>query len=156
MHALDQLARATREAHYNQWARELDATAFRAFTYIPAPPLPTRRMHWKMSVDLSRPLLASMGQHDPLDGYLTTLELRVTAASLAQAQGVRQQVVQQVFTSFYALQTATQRVSTSDDLLASAQQSEEVARGRYQEGVGTILDLLTAQNALADARTQQS
>jgi hypothetical protein len=86
MHALDQLARATREAHYNQWARELDATAFRAFSYIPAPPLPTRRMHWKMSVDLSRPLLASMGQHDPLDGYLTTLELRVTAASLAQAQ----------------------------------------------------------------------
>jgi len=86
MHALDQLARATREAHYNQWARELDATAFRAFTYIPAPPLPTRRMHWKMSIDLSRPLLASMGQHDPLDGYLTTLQLRVTAASLAQAQ----------------------------------------------------------------------
>ena len=86
MHALDQLARATREAHYNQWARELDATAFRAFSYIPAPPLPTRRMHWKMSVDLSRPLLASMGQHDPLDGYLTTLQLRVTAASLAQAQ----------------------------------------------------------------------
>ena len=86
MHALDQLARATREARYNQWARELDATAFRAFTYIPAPPLPTRRMHWKMSIDLSRPLLASMGQHDPLDGYLTTLQLRVTAASLAQAQ----------------------------------------------------------------------
>jgi len=86
MHALDQLARATREAHYNQWARELDATAFRAFSHIPAPPLPTRRMHWKMSIDLSRPLLASMGQHDPLDGYLTTLQLRVTAASLAQAQ----------------------------------------------------------------------
>ena len=86
MHALDQLARAAREARYNQWARELDATAFRAFTYIPAPPLPTRRMHWKMSIDLSRPLLASMGQHDPLDGYLTTLQLRVTAASLAQAQ----------------------------------------------------------------------
>ena len=86
MHALDQLARATREAHYNQWARELDATAFRAFSYIPEPPLPARRMHWKMSIDLSRPLLASMGQHDPLDGYLTTLQLRVTAASLAQAQ----------------------------------------------------------------------
>jgi hypothetical protein len=87
MHALDQVARATREARYNQWARELDATAFRAFTYIPAPPMPTRRMHWKMSIDLSRPLVASMGQHDPLDGYLTTLQLRATAASLAaQAQ----------------------------------------------------------------------
>ena len=86
MHALDQVARATGEARYNQWARELDATAFRAFTYVPAPPLPARRMHWKMSIDLSRPLVASMGQHDPLDGYLTTLELRATAASLASTQ----------------------------------------------------------------------
>jgi hypothetical protein len=86
MHALDQVARATGQAHYNQWARELDATAYRAFTYVPTPPLPTRRMHWKMSIDLSHPLVASMGQHDPLDGYLTTLELRTTAVALAQAQ----------------------------------------------------------------------
>ena len=86
MHALDQVARATGEARFNQWARELDATAFRAFTYMPTPPLPMRRMHWKMSIDLSRPLVASMGQHDPLDGYLTTLELRATAAALGLAQ----------------------------------------------------------------------
>jgi outer membrane protein TolC len=59
-----------------------------------------------------------------------------------------------VFTSYYALQTATQRVSTSAELLSSAVQSEEVARGRYAEGVGSILDLLTAQSALADARAQ--
>jgi outer membrane protein TolC len=29
-----------------------------------------------------------------------------------------------------------------------------VARGRYAEGVGSILDVLVAQNALADARAQ--
>jgi len=84
MHALDRVARATAEPPYNQWARELDAAAFRAFTYAPNPSLPTRRMHWKMSIDLSRPLVASMGQHDPLDGYVTTLELRTTAAALGQ------------------------------------------------------------------------
>jgi hypothetical protein len=84
MHALDQVARATGAPRYNQWARELDAAAFRAFTYAPTPPLPARRMHWKMSIDLSRPLVASMGQHDPLDGYVTTLELRTTAAALGQ------------------------------------------------------------------------
>jgi hypothetical protein len=84
MHALDQVARASGEPRYNQWARELDAAAFRAFTYAPIPPLPARRMHWKMSIDLTRPLVASMGQHDPLDGYVTTLELRATAATLGQ------------------------------------------------------------------------
>jgi outer membrane protein TolC len=40
-------------------------------------------------------------------------------------------------------------------LLASAQQSEEVALGRYRAGVGTVLDLLSAQSALANARAQQ-
>ncbi len=85
-----------------------------------------------------------------------TLAARAEAdAARARAEGVRQQVVNQVFTSYYALQTATQRAHTSDDLLASATQSEEVATGRYREGVGTILDLLTAQRALADARAQQ-
>lgn len=75
--------------------------------------------------------------------------------AVAQADLVRQQVVTQVFTSYYVLQTADQRVATADELLASAQQSEQVAAGRYREGVGSIIDLLTAQSALANARAQQ-
>jgi hypothetical protein len=85
MHALDQTARATRQAIFSQWAQELAETAFRAFTYVPADGWGPRRMHWKMSIDLTRPLVASMGQHDPLDGYITTLQLRSTAASLPGA-----------------------------------------------------------------------
>ena len=84
------------------------------------------------------------------------------AAARAQADAVsaladqtRQQVVTEVFVSYYALQTAQQRVATADDLLASAEQSVQVAAGRYREGVGSIIDLLTAQSALAAARAQQ-
>ena len=73
----------------------------------------------------------------------------------ALADQTRQTVVTQVFVSYYALQTAQQRVTTADDLLASAQQSVQVAAGRYREGVGSIIDLLTAQSALASARAQQ-
>lgn len=73
----------------------------------------------------------------------------------ALAEQARQQVITQVFVSYYTLQTAEQRVLTADDLLASALQSEQVAAGRYREGVGSILDLLTAQSALASARAQQ-
>ena len=36
-----------------------------------------------------------------------------------------------------------------------AQQSEEVALGRYRAGVGSILDLLAAQTAFANARAQE-
>jgi outer membrane protein TolC len=75
-------------------------------------------------------------------------------AAAAQSEQLRQIVVLQVFTSYYALQTAARRVRTADDLLASATQSEQVALGRYKAGVGSILDLLTAQSALADARAQ--
>jgi len=80
-------------------------------------------------------------------------EAQAQAAS-AFAEQTRQAVVLQVFTSYYSLQTSAKRVRTADDLLASATQSEEVALGRYKAGVGSILDLLTAQSALADARAQ--
>lgn len=39
------------------------------------------RMYWKMSVDLSRPLVPMMGAHDPLDGFLCALQAGQTAGS---------------------------------------------------------------------------
>ena len=84
------------------------------------------------------------------------------AAARAQADAIaaladqtRQDVVTQVFVSYYALETAEARVATADDLLTNALQSVQVAAGRYREGVGSIIDLLTAQTALASARAQQ-
>lgn len=75
-------------------------------------------------------------------------------AAVARANLTKQQVIQQVFTAYYNLKTSTDRVRTSRDLLASATQSETVARERYREGVGNIIDLLIAQSALANARAQ--
>ncbi|MGM0745482.1 MAG: hypothetical protein ACQETF_09250, partial [Bacteroidota bacterium] len=39
------------------------------------------RLYWKMSVDLSYPLVSSMGAHDPLDGYLTALECKLLTSN---------------------------------------------------------------------------
>ncbi|NIA05017.1 MAG: hypothetical protein GWP11_03495 [Proteobacteria bacterium] len=78
MHALSRLGRVTGERVYNQWAVELAQTAHARFTYI-SPPDGRKRMYWKMSIDLSRPLVTAMGQHDPLDGLITCYELQVTA-----------------------------------------------------------------------------
>jgi len=76
-------------------------------------------------------------------------------ASHAGAEGLARQVVYQVFASYHDLRTATQRVKTSGALLVSARQSEEAALAQYREGVGSFLDLLSAQSALADARAQE-
>ncbi len=70
-------------------------------------------------------------------------------------RGLEQQVGLQVWTSYHALQTATRRLATSRDLLASAQQSANVATERYRAGVGNIIDLLTAEAALEVARAQE-
>jgi outer membrane protein TolC len=74
----------------------------------------------------------------------------------ARASLLRSQIALQVFTSYYALQTATQRARTSDVLLTSAMANEAAARARYRAGVGTILDLVTATTSLGSARAQQA
>ena len=79
MHALDQMSRSTGDPRFNTWARELARRAHDAFTYQPSTGH-TPRMYWKMSIDLTRALVPSMGQHDPLDGYVTLMELRATAS----------------------------------------------------------------------------
>ncbi|MGJ0485558.1 MAG: hypothetical protein ACR65R_13670 [Methylomicrobium sp.] len=86
MHALDQVTRSTGKPQFNVWARELAETAHQAFTYI-LPAGGPRRMYWKMSIDLKRPLVASMGQHDPLDGFITYVQLSATATKLTGTGG---------------------------------------------------------------------
>jgi TolC family type I secretion outer membrane protein len=73
----------------------------------------------------------------------------------ARLNSLEQQVVLEVWTSYYNLKTAEQRVRTSEDLLESATESYQVALGRYKAGVGSILDLLSAQSALEGARAQR-
>jgi hypothetical protein len=81
MHALNRVGRVTSDPKYSTWAMELARRATSAFIYSP-PGGSHRRMYWKMSIDLRRPLVGSMGQHDPLDGYVTYSELQATATTV--------------------------------------------------------------------------
>src|SRR5207253_9090894 len=71
------------------------------------------------------------------------------------ARGIAQRIDLQVWSSYYEVQTAAQRVKTSRDLLKSAAQSVDVVTNRYKAGVGSILDVLTAEAALENARAQE-
>ncbi len=79
MHALDQVARFTGEARYGRWARELAVAAHRAFVRGGGR---GRHVAWKLSIDLSRPLVPSSGHHDPLDGFVLCRRLEATAVQL--------------------------------------------------------------------------
>ena len=81
MHALHVAHAQTGNADFHRWAVELARVAVAAFSYRPVSGQPPR-MFWKMRVDLSAPLVPSMGQHDPLDGLLTCLALEQTTRAL--------------------------------------------------------------------------
>ena len=80
MHALIRVAEASRRSYYLRLAIDLALASHRGFVIGPG----RKRMVWKASIDLSRPLVTSMGQHDPLDGLLTFVEV----ASAAVERGV--------------------------------------------------------------------
>jgi hypothetical protein len=79
MHALSRVSRGAGDAKYAGWAIELAKAAHAGFAYSSSPGGP-KRMHWKMSIDLSRPLVPSMGHHDPLDGFVTYCEVQAAVA----------------------------------------------------------------------------
>jgi outer membrane protein TolC len=124
----------------------LNGTGGRTYTTT----LPQGGNNYTLSLGLRIPIFA---------GFSRLYDQRQAAAqadaAAARADALGQQVTYEVFSAYYALQTSARRVRTSDDLIASAQQSNEVALARYRAGVGTVLDLLSAQTALADARAQR-
>lgn len=91
-------------------------------------------------------------------GFSTTYRIRGAQAQLesqlAQRDSVSSQVALDVWQAYYNLQTGTQSVRTTADLVASAQAAERVALGRYKAGAGTIVDTLVAESSLANARLQ--
>ncbi len=87
MHALNRVSQVTEDPKYLKWAIELAHTAHAKFTYTPSSG-GRKRMYWKMSIDLTYPLVPSMGQHDPLDGFVTYSELQAAAQDFEQLSGL--------------------------------------------------------------------
>ena len=78
MLALCRVYQVTGDLRYLRWAVELAEVAHRAFVYTSE--IDGRRhIYWKMSIDLTRPLVPQEGQHDPLDGLATYAELQLAA-----------------------------------------------------------------------------
>jgi len=92
-------------------------------------------------------------------GFRNTYDIRAaeiqTQLASENARSLEQQIDLQVWSSYYALQTSMQRLTTSRDLLRDALESVDVASGRYKAGIGNILDLVTAQSALENARAEE-
>jgi outer membrane protein len=104
---------------------------------------------WSVGLQVSVPLFT---------GFANTYQIRGAEEQLAVQEANRerldQSVALDVWRAYHDLNTASETFRSSEDLLASATQAEEVALGRYKAGAGSILDLLSAQANLANARFQ--
>jgi hypothetical protein len=151
MHALERTARATGRALFCTWACELAEAAQRAFTDTAAPG-GRKRMYWKMSIDLARPLVPSMGQHDPLDGFVTCLQLDATALALGSPA---EPGLARARADFAAM-IAPDQLATADPLglgglLVDAHRLEVLLRGGASRELTGLRDALLAA-ALAGLR----
>ncbi|MBT8078162.1 MAG: hypothetical protein KJO31_06270 [Gammaproteobacteria bacterium] len=82
MHALYRASVVLEQPRFHRWAIELAKAAHAGFVRAPLPD-GRKRLVWKMSIDLSYPLVPSSGLHDPLDGYITCNELAFSSPGTA-------------------------------------------------------------------------
>ena len=82
IHALCQAAFVLGDNENVRWARELAEAAFRAFV-CRSESGEIMGIYWKMSTDLSRLLVPTMGLHDALDGYITFREVQRAIAKVS-------------------------------------------------------------------------
>jgi outer membrane protein TolC len=65
------------------------------------------------------------------------------------------QTEQDVWQAYFDLQTSASGIASSENLVKSASQSADAALARYKGGVGSLLDLITAQLDDTNAKVQR-
>lgn len=94
------------------------------------------------------------------DGLLTPYQVREAEAQLAQAranlEATRQQVRGTLQQALFGVQTARQSLRAAEAVLRQAELQRETAMGRYQAGVGNIIEVGDALAGAANARAQRA
>jgi TolC family type I secretion outer membrane protein len=119
-------------------------TAGRNYAYTTDLP---SQVYNELSLNVTVPLFSGFGVHYNVRQARAEVEAREDA--LEQAQ---QSVSLDVWNAYYTLDSANQQLTATASLNQIAESNEQVALGRYQSGVGSILDVLTAQTSAASAR----
>ncbi len=111
----------------------------------------TEDYHWSAAINLSFPLF---------HGFYYKNAVKAAEANLEQAQSAFLQtelsIVQHVTTSHMSVKTAAQNLKDTEEYLQAAELEFKIALSTYKAGTGTILDVLSAQSSLADARSKKA
>jgi outer membrane protein TolC len=113
------------------------------------PERPSTRAH-TLTINLRIPIFS---------GFKDSYTVRQAEAQAAQAEAARDALFRQaqleVWQAYYDLRTVRTGIASTEAQVKSAEQTAQATLARYQAGFGSILDLITAQQDEATARTQR-
>jgi outer membrane protein TolC len=75
-------------------------------------------------------------------------------AAQAQIDALRDQIADEVWAAYTNMRTALRQQQAATSLLAASQESYEAAHESYGYGVRNLLDVVSAQKTLAQARSE--
>ena len=97
---------------------------------------------------------------DLFSGGAPSAKVAEAQAARRQVQALRRQMESQVFLevrqSYTQTVSAFQRIGVAHQAVAQAEEAQRIVANRYSSGLLTIVELLTAEAALQQARTAQA
>ncbi len=106
--------------------------------------------NYTFTLELTIPIFHGFSLRNLLREAESNLEATRAALKIQE-----QQVISDVWSTYYYFQTAVQQLEAADTLLESSLESFDASFTRYRSGVGDIVELLNAQSLLAEARAQK-
>lgn len=107
--------------------------------------------HWYAEISLTIPLFR---------GYFYKNQWKNAQANVEKSQALLMQtelsIIQHVTTSHMNVKTAAQNLQDTEEYLKAAELEFNIALSGYKAGAATILDVLSAQSNLADARSKKA
>jgi len=109
------------------------------------------KYHWVAELTLSFPIFQGFFYKNSMKKAAANRDR--SAAKLLQAE---LHVIQDVTTSHMYIKTSAENLKDSDEYLKAAELEFNIALSSYKAGTKTILDVLSAQSSLADARSKKA
>lgn len=107
--------------------------------------------HWSAEINLSFPLFNGFYYKNGVRNAEANVEL-----SKAEMLQTELSIIQAVTTSHMNVKTAAQNLKDTEEYLKAAELEFNIALSSYKAGTKTILDVLSAQGSLADARSKKA
>jgi outer membrane protein len=109
----------------------------------------TRVLDRSIGLQLRIPLFEGFGRNYQIRGALARQE-----ASEAELANLEQRVSLETWDNYQSLSIETQSLARTSELVEQARQSLDVVQGRYRSGIGSMIELLNALTAYANAENQ--